>query len=64
MNRIYLEDHLNDIYSSVQDGNLDCFYDLEEYPSERGYRKGFYGIGSEEGLDTLDDDYNCTSQYC
>lgn len=61
MERNFFEDQLNDIYTSVQDGNLDCFYDLEEYLSDRGYRKGFHGIGSEEGLDSIDDDQDSDS---
>ena len=64
MERNFFEDQLNDIYTSVQAGNLDCFYDLEEYLSDRGYREGFFGLEGEEGLESLDDDYDEESLYC
>lgn len=41
MERNFFEDRMNDIYTSVQDGNLDCYYALEEYLSYRGYRDTF-----------------------
>ena len=41
---------MNDIYSSVQDGNLENYYDLEDYLSYRGYREGFYGSASMRAL--------------
>jgi hypothetical protein len=47
---------MNDIYTSVQDGNLENYYALEDYLSERGYRDGFYGLNTEEGLDNVYDD--------
>lgn len=59
MERNFFEDQLNDIYTSVQDGNLDCFYALEEYLSDRGYREGFFGLEGEEGLESLDDESDC-----
>lgn len=61
MKRNFFEDRMNDLYCSVQDGSLENYYALEEYLSERGYRKGFYGIGSEEGLDSIDDDQDSDS---
>ena len=56
MNRNFFEDRMNDIYTSVQDGNLENYYALEDYLSERGYRDGFYGLDTEEGLDNVYDD--------
>ena len=50
MKRNFYEDRMNDIYTSVQDGNLENYYALEDYLSERGYRDGFYGFG---GLDNV-----------
>lgn len=55
MERIFFEDRMNDIYTSVQDGSLENYYALEDYLSERGYRDGFYGIDTEEGLDNVYD---------
>lgn len=52
MTRNYFEDHLNDIYTSVQDGNVENFYALEGYLSDRGFRDGFYGIDTDGGLDS------------
>ena len=56
MKRNFFEDRMNDIYTSVQDGNLENYYALEDYLSERGYRDGFYGLDTEEGLDNVYDD--------
>jgi hypothetical protein len=56
MERNFFEDRMNDIYTSVQDGNLENYYALEDYLSERGYRDGFYGLNTEEGLDNVYDD--------
>lgn len=56
MKRNFFEDRMNDIYTSVQDGSLENYYALEEYLSERGYRNGFYGLDTEEGLDNVYDD--------
>ncbi len=56
MKRNFFEDRMNDIYTSVQDGNLENYYALEDYLSERGYRDGFYGPDTEEGLDNVYDD--------
>lgn len=47
---------MNDLYSSVQDGNLENYYDLEDYLSYRGYREGFYGLCEYAGLDKVYDD--------
>lgn len=44
---------MNDLYSSVQDGNLENYYDLEDYLS---YRDGFYGLCEYAGLDKVYDD--------
>ena len=56
MTRNIFEDWMNDLYCSVQDGNLENYYALEGYLSDRGYREGFYGIGCGWGFDSLDDD--------
>jgi len=56
MNRNLFEDRMNDLYCSVQDGNLENYYALEDYLAERGYRDGFYGLGSHTGLDYVYDD--------
>lgn len=53
MKRNFYEDRMNDIYTSVQDGNLENYYALEDYLSERGYRDGFYGFGGYAGLDNV-----------
>ena len=47
---------MNDLYCSVQDGNLENYYALEDYLAERGYRDGFNGLGSHTGLDYVYDD--------
>ena len=44
MNRNFFEDQMNDLYASVQYGNTDCFYNLEDYLSDRGFREGSYGF--------------------
>ena len=44
---------MNDLYCSVQDGNLENYYALEDYLSERGYRDGFYGFGGYAALDNV-----------
>jgi hypothetical protein len=41
MERNFFEDRMNDIYTSVQDGNLENYYALEDYLTERGYRNTF-----------------------
>ena len=51
MKRNFYEDRMNDLYCSVQDGNLENFYALEEYLSERGYREGFLGLEGESLLE-------------
>lgn len=56
MKRIFYEDRMNDLYSSVQDGDLENYYDLEDYLSYRGYREGFYGLCEYAGLDKVYDD--------
>lgn len=56
MARNIIEDRMNDIYTSVQDGSLENYYALEDYLAERGYRDGFYGLDTEEGLDNVYDD--------
>lgn len=53
MKRIFFEDRMNDLYSSVQDGDLENYYDLEDYLS---YRDGFYGLCEYAGLDKVYDD--------
>ena len=55
MARNYFEDRLNDLYTSVQDGDLESFYDLEYYLTEKGYRKGFLGLDDEGLLDDPDE---------
>ena len=56
MTRNTFEDRMNDLYCSVQDGNLENYYALEGYLSDRGYREGFYGIDTDGGLDSEYDD--------
>lgn len=53
MARNIIEDRMNDMYCSVQDGNLENYYALEEYLTERGYRDGFYGLGGHTALDNV-----------
>ena len=55
MSRNYFEDRLNDLYTSVQDGDLESFYDLEYYLAEKGYRKGFLGLDDESLLDDIEE---------